>query len=51
MYLLKSNICHHKLDVQETNVQKKKESVSHSSTGSEIIALDAGFRMGRYPCY
>ena len=29
----------HQLDVQETN------SVSHSSTESEIISLDAGFRM------
>ena len=37
MYLRKPNICSHQLDVQET--------VSHSSTESEIISLDAGVRM------
>ena len=40
MYLRKPNICSHKLDVQE-----KQTSVSHSSTESEIVSLDAGLRM------
>ena len=40
MYLWKPNICHHWLDVQETNV---------SSTKSEIISLDAGLRMDGLP--
>ena len=35
MYLWKPNICHHQLDVQETN----------SSTESEIISLGTGLRM------
>ena len=33
MYLRKSNICHHKLDV------------SHSSTEFAVISLDAGLRL------
>ena len=40
MNLWKPNICLHQLDVQETNV-----SVSHSSTESTTITLDAGLRM------
>ena len=36
MYLWKPNICHHQLE---------QTSVSHSSTESEIVSLDAGLRM------
>ena len=41
MYLRKSNLC--------SDVQKQK-SVSHNSTESEIISLDAGLRMDGIPC-
>ena len=39
MHIRKSNICSNKLDLQETN------SVSHSSTESEIISLDTRLRL------
>ena len=38
----KSYVCSNQLDVQET-------SVSHSSTESEIISLDAGLRLDGIP--
>ena len=44
MYLWKSNVYSHKLDVQEANV-----SVSQwVATDSEIISLEVGFANGRY---
>ena len=43
MRFWKSYICSNKLDVQE------KTSVSHSSTESEIISLDAGLRLNGIP--
>ena len=46
MYLRESNIRSHKLDFVPTSwVCKKQTSVSHSSTESEVIFLDAGLRM------
>ena len=42
-----SYICSNELDVQET----KQTSVSHSSTESEIISLDAGLRLDGIPVY
>ena len=41
MHFWKSYVCSNKLDVQE--------AVSHSSTESEIISLDAGFRLDGIP--
>ena len=43
MYLRKSNVCSYKLDVQG------QTSVSHRSTDSEVISLDAGLRMDGIP--
>ena len=43
MRFWKSYICSNKLDV------KKQTSVSHSSTESEIISLDAGLRLDGIP--
>ena len=43
MRFWKSYICSNKLDVQETN------TVSHSSTESEIISLDTGLRLDGLP--
>ena len=42
-HIWKSHVCSHNLDVQETNVSIL------SSTGSEIITLDAGLRMDGIP--
>ena len=39
MHFRKSNFCSNELDVQEA------KAVSHSSTKSEVIFLDAGLRM------
>ena len=44
MYLRKSNMCSNELDVQN-----KQTSVSHSSTESEVVSLDAGLRMDGIP--
>ena len=44
MHFRKSHICANKLDVQETDL-----SLTHSSTETEIISLDAGSRMDGIP--
>ena len=44
MHFRESHICANDLDVQEANC-----CFSHSSTGAEIISLDAGLRMDGIP--
>ena len=46
MHFRKSSICSHKMDVQEANI-----SLSHSSTESEVISLDAGLRLDGIPAF
>ena len=43
MHIRKSYVCSNQLDVKETNF------ISHNSTESEIISLDAGLRLDGVP--